>query len=130
MIRLEKIFKISLQDILGTSSKLLEDVLKMSWMLFARRLEDVLKTSWKRLEDVLKMSWRRFCKAPSRRIEDVLKIPSEDVWLIRIYSSSSRRLEDVFWRRRRKTSLRRLQDVFIKANVCWVCQLFSVEASS
>ena len=29
------------------------------------------------------------------------------------------RLENVFWRRRRKTSSRRLQDVFIKTNVCW-----------
>ena len=35
-----------------------QDVLKMSRCLedvFARRLEDILKTSWKRLEDVLKM---------------------------------------------------------------------------
>ena len=32
--------------------------------------------------------------------------------------TSWRRLEDVFWRRRRKTSSRRLQDVFIKMNVC------------
>ena len=32
----------------------------------------------------------------------------EDVWLKRIYSSWSRRLEDVFWRWRRKSSWRRL----------------------
>ena len=32
---------------------------------------------------------------------------SEDLWLRRIYSSWSRRLEDVFWRRRRKASLSR-----------------------
>ena len=37
-----------------------------------------------------------------------------------IYSSWSRRLEDVFWRRRQKTSSRRLQDVFIKTNVWWL----------
>ena len=31
-----------------------------------------------------------------------------------------RRLEDIFWWRRRKTSSRSLQDVFIKTNVWWV----------
>ena len=36
------------------------------------------------------------------------KMSSEDVRLRRTYSSWSRRLEDVFWRRRRKTSSRRL----------------------
>ena len=61
-----------LEDVLNTSSKRLEDVLKMSWRCFWRRLEKVLKTF---LQDVLKKSWRRF--------EDIL----------------ARRLEDVFWRR-------------------------------
>ena len=111
-------------------------VFKTSWRclqdVFARRLEDVLKTSlrrlgkmsWRRLEEVLKTSWRRFSKKSWRHLEnvlktygqdeyigldqDVFKTSSEDVWLIRIYSSSSRHLEDVFWRRRRKTSSRRL----------------------
>ena len=112
-----------LQNLLKTSWRCLEDI-------FARCLEDVLKTSWKRLEDILKMSWRRFCKASWRcfedvlassledvlkmswrHLEDVLKTSStciEDIWLRQIYSSWSRRLEDVFWSRRRKTSSRRL----------------------
>ena len=82
MIRLENVLKISLQDVLKTSWRCLEDV-------FARRLEDVLKTSWRRLEDV----WtRRIYWSWPRRLEDVLRTSSEDVWLIRIYSSSSRRL--------------------------------------
>ena len=85
----------------------------VSW----RRFEDLLKTSW---QDVLKMSWRRLEDVMARRLEDVLKTygqdeyiglgqdvletSSEDIWLIRIYSSSSRCHEDVF----------------IKTNVCWV----------
>ena len=133
MIHLENVLKISLQDVLRTSSKRLEDVLKMSWRRFSRRLEDVLKTSWRRLEDVY-----------ARRLEDVLKTSwrhLEDVWPRQIHWSWLRRLEDVFWRRkakayifaliktswrrledilwRRKTFSRRLQDVFIKTNVCW-----------
>ena len=81
MLRLQNFLKMSSRCICETSR---------------RRFEDVLKTSWTRPEDVLKTSWRRF--------EDVLKTSSEDVWVIRIYSSSSRSLEDVF----------------IKTNVCWV----------
>ena len=76
----------------------------------------VLKMSWRCLEDVLKTSWRCMDKT---NILVLIKTSSEDVWLIRIYSSSSRRLEDVL-----KTSFegeveRCLQDVFIKTNVCW-----------
>ena len=119
MIRLENVLKMSsrricetswgrLEDVLMTSGKRLEDVLETF-------LQDILKTSWSRLEDVWttrilvlsKTSWRR------------LKTSSEDIWLIRIYSPSSRRLEDVFWRRRRKSSSRGLQNVFIETIVCW-----------
>ena len=74
----------------------LVNVLKMS----SRRLQGVFKTSSRRLEDVLKTnisSWLR-------RLRNVLKTSSEDVWLKRIYSPWSRRLEDIFWRRRGKTS--------------------------
>ena len=137
MIRLQNVLKMSSRRICETSWRRFEDVLKTSWRcledVFARRLEDVLKTSWRhlgktswrRLEDVLKTSWRRLEDVWTRRIywswprrlEDVLKTSSEDVWLIRIYSSSSS-LEDVFWRRRRKTCSRSVQDVFIKTNVC------------
>ena len=90
MIRLENVLKISLQDVLKTSWRCLEDVFQDVLKTFWRRLEDVLKTSWKRLEDVLKMSWRRFCKTSWRCLEDVF----------------ARRLEDVL-----KTSWKRLEDV-------------------
>ena len=100
MIRLEDVLKISLQDVLKTSSKRFEDVLKMSWRHFSRRLEDVL-TFWRRLEDVLKTYGQDEYIGLD---QDVLKTSSEDVRLRRTYSSWSRRLEDVFRRRRRKTS--------------------------
>ena len=48
-----------------------------------------------RLEDVLKTSWRRMDKT---NILVLTKTSSEDVWLIRIYSSLSRNLEDVLKR--------------------------------
>ena len=173
MICLQKVLNISLQGVLKTSwrrledvLKTLEDVFKTSWRcleevlkMYWRRLEDVLKTSWrclenlwprriywswpKRLEDVLITSWRRMAKTNIlvltrtswRRLEDVLKTSwrhledvlktygqdkyigpdqdvlktsSEDERLRPTYSSWSRRLKEVFWRRRRKASSRRL----------------------
>ena len=75
MIRLENVLSTSLKDVLKMSWRHLEDVLKMSWRCFC-------KASWKRLEDFL-----------ARHLEDVFKTSSEDVWLGRIYSSWSRRLE-------------------------------------
>ena len=132
---LEDVLKMSWRRFCKTSWRRLEDVwprrIYWSW---PRRLEDVLKTygqdeyigldqdvfwrrkakanifilikkSWRRLEDVLKSSWRRMAKT---NILVLTKTSSEDVWLRRICSSWSRRLEDVFWRRRRKTSSRRL----------------------
>ena len=65
---------IHLENVLRTSSKRLEDILKMSWGHFWKTIVDVLKmfwkglfkTSWKRLENVL---WRRRRKmSPSRRV--------------------------------------------------------------
>ena len=94
---------IRLANFLKTSSKYLEDVLKMPW----RRFEDVLKTSWRHMT---KMS-----------LLVLIKMSSEDVWVRRIYLSWWRHLEDVFWRRRPQTSSRHLQDVFIKTNVFWEC---------
>ena len=91
------------------------------------RLENVLKTS---LEDVLKMSWRRFCKTSWRRLGNVLKTSwrlMAKTNILVLIKTSSRRLQDVFWRRRQKTSSRSLQDVFIKTNVCWkVSKLFQL----
>ena len=112
MIRLENILKISLQEVLKTSWRRLEDVLKTF-------LQDVLKTSWKRLEDVLKTySQDEYIGLD----QDVLKTSSEDVWLRRIYSSWSRRLEDGFWRQRRKTSSRCLhQDECLVGTCCAGC---------
>ena len=69
------------------------------------RLENVLKISSRRLEDVLKSSWRRMAKTNilvwPRRLEDVLKMSSEDVRLKRTYLSWSRcllktKMKDVF----------------------------------
>ena len=89
MIRLENVLKISLQDVLKTSWRCLEDVfqevLKTSW-------QDVLKMPWRRFEDVFKTSWRCLEDLFVRRLEEVL----------------ARRLEDVLktsWRRRAKTNI-------------------------
>ena len=99
MIRLENVLKISFQDVLKTSSKRLQNVLKISW----RRFEDVLRISWRRLQNVLKTYGQDEYIGLD---QDVLKTSSEDVRLRRTYSSWSRHLEDVFWRR--KTSSRRI----------------------
>ena len=148
MILLEKvlkdIFARRLDDILMTSSRSLENVLKMSGRRFEtswRRFKDILKTSSKRLEDVLKMSWRCFCrtcwqrlenvwcmtktnilllsKAPWRRLEDVFWRCMTKANIFVLIKACWKRPEDVFWRGRRKTSSNVLQDVFIKKNVCW-----------
>ena len=108
MTRLENVLKTSLQD-----------ALKMSWRHFCktccwgrlckkswRCLEDVLEMSSKRLEDVLKTYGQDEYIGLD---QDVFKTSSEDVWLRRIYSSRSRRLEDVF----------------IKTNIYWEVFEFS-----
>ena len=125
MIRLENVLKTSLEDVLKmfwrrfpkTSLKRFDDIL-------ARHLEDVLKT-------FLKTSWQDLLKTYGQDEniglhQDVLKTSLEDVWLWRLYSSWSRRLEDVFWRGRQKTSLRRLQGIVIETNVCWVTFLVAL----
>ena len=109
--------------VLKTFSKRLEDVLKMSWRRFPKTswrslknvpktlLQDVLKTSWKRLEDV----WpRRIHWSWPRRLENVSKTSSENVWLRWIS------LENVLKTSSGDENERRLQDVFIKTDVCWV----------
>ena len=73
----EDVLKTFLQDVLETSSKSLEGVLKISWRCFC-------KTSWRRLKNVLKTSWQDVLKMSCRRLEDV--------WPRRIYWSWSRRL--------------------------------------
>ena len=105
MIRLQNVLKMSSRRICETSWRRFEDVLKMSW----RRLEDVLKTSWKRLEDVLKTYGQDEYIGLD---QDVLKTSSEDVWLIKIYSSSSRCLEDALKTFFEVDDEKRLHDVF------------------
>ena len=111
--RLEDIFGRRLEDVLRTSWRRFEEVLKTSW----RRLEDflkmilqdILKTFWRRLEDVLKTSWRRITKM---NILGLIKTSSEDVWVKQIYSSWSRRLEDILKMSSEEEDERRLQEVF------------------
>ena len=113
MIRLGNVLKISLQDILKTSTKCLKGVLKMSWSRFCM-------TSWKRLET----SWRRTSKMNIliltktfwRHLVDVFWTRKAKVNIFVLIKTSC--LQDVFWRRGRKMSSRGLQDVFIKTNVC------------
>ena len=95
---------ISFSEVWPRQTVCLMDVLKtsliypcnMSWRcledVFAKRLEDVFKTF---LQDVLKTYVRRIYWSWSRRLENVFKTSSEEVWLRRIYSSWLRRLEDV-----------------------------------
>ena len=97
--RLENVLKTSLQSVLKAFWRRLQNVLaRCLWIC----IEEVLKTF---LQDALKTSGRRMTKA---NIFVLIKTSSKDVWPSRIYLSLSRRLEDVFWRGRRKTSSRRL----------------------
>ena len=138
-----------LKNVLNTSWKRLEDVMKTSWRRVNKKrltLWYILKTSWRRLENVFKILLRHVCKASRRRFKDVLarhlidvfKTSSrhfqsvfktsrrylENVWLRWIYSSWSRRLQDVLktssediWPRQIYATFededkRRLEDVF------------------
>ena len=103
--RLENILKMSWQDVLKMSWRCLQDVLKVSWIIFARRFEDVLKRSWRHLEDV----WlRRIYWSWQRRLQDVFWRRMTKAHMFVLIKTSWRPLEDSFWRRRRKTSSRRL----------------------
>ena len=117
MIHLEKVLKISLQDVFKTSWRHLEDVLKtfrkMSWI----RFHDVLKTSWQRLEDVLARCLEDVLKTSWKHLENVLKtswrgMASKDLWLRWIYSSWSKPLEDILKTSSEDEDERRLEDVF------------------
>ena len=63
-----------LQEVLKTSLKRLEDVLKTPWRCFCKRY-------WRHLQNILKVSW-------SRRLRDVLRC------LLKMYYP----VKDVFWR--------------------------------
>ena len=111
MVCLENVLKTSLQEVLNMSWRHLEDVFKTSWRRLEtpwRGLEDVLKTSWRRFQNVLKMFWR--C------LENVLKTSwrrLKGIWPRKIYWSWPRRLEDVFfYRRKAKANIFILEDVF------------------
>ena len=77
-----KMFSTRLQRNNFSSSRILKTSRKTTWRRLGRRKIVTLKTYWRRLEEV---------------------------WPRRIYCSWPRRLEDVFWRQRRKTSSRRLK---------------------
>ena len=91
----------------------LEDVMKTPSVFF---WQDVFKRSWRRYENAFSISWKRMTK---KNILVLIKTSSEDVWVTWIYSSWSRRLEEVLWIWRRKKFSGCLQDVFIKMNICW-----------
>ena len=93
MICLQNVLKTSLQDVLKTPWRCLEDVfarrlrdvlkrnLKTSW----RCLEDALKTSLKHLENVSKVSWRRFCETSEIILKKEQKTTKQGKqWLIKI----------------------------------------------
>ena len=85
-----------LKNILKIPWRLLQNVFNMPWRspedIFARLFEDVLKTTWKCLEDVLK----KYGTTEYIRLkQDVLKTSSEDVWLREVYLSCPRRLRQV-----------------------------------
>ena len=97
MIRLEQVWKSSLQYVLKTSSKRLEDVLKTF-------LRDVLKTFWRRLEDALKTSWRRL---ETYGLDGCIGLDEDVLWRC-ITKANIFVLIKMSWRLRRKTFSRRL----------------------
>ena len=95
---LEDVLKTSwrrLQNVLKRLQNVLKTFLQAVLRTFWRRLQDVLKISWRRLQDVFKTSWRRLGKTSWGRLEDVRPR--------RMYWSWSRSFH-VFWRRKGKTS--------------------------
>ena len=109
MIRLGNILKISLQNVMKTSWRFLED-------FFARRLEDVLKTSWRCLQNVLKTFLQDVLKTYGQDDyivldQDILKKSWRRLRLRQTYSSWSRRLEDVLKTFSEDEDERRLQEV-------------------
>ena len=73
----EKVLKMSWQDVLKMSERIVEDALKNIKDVLIRRLENALKTSWRRKFKVnifvlIKTSWRQRQKVSSWRLQDVL----------------------------------------------------------
>ena len=88
-------------------------VLKTSWRYLCKtswtRLQNVLKTSWRCLEDIFQDVLTTF----SRHVGKTSWRRLEDVWPRRIYWSWTRRLEDVFWRRKARAS------IFVSIKTSW-----------
>ena len=119
MIRLENILNTSFKEVW---KMFLQDVLKTSW-------QDVLKMSWRGLENVLNKSWRRISKTNIWVLidQDVFNTSwrrLEDVWLRRIYSSWSRRLQDECLVGRCTSSY---PEVFLRKGVLKICCKFTGE---
>ena len=108
-----KTFWRRLLNVIKTPSRCLKGI-------FGRYLKDILTTSWKRFQDVLKKLWRRYenvwargvYSSRSRRLNDILKKSSEDIWRRRIYSSLSRRLEVSFKTSSKDEDETSLKDIF------------------
>ena len=88
----------------------LQNVLNMSWRHFC-------KTSFRRFKNILKTSWQGVLKTYGQGEyigpdQDVLKTSSEDIWLRQIYSSLSKRLEDILETSYECKEEQRLQDDF------------------
>ena len=81
----------SLENVLKTSSKCLEDLLRICLEdIFARHFEDVWrrlededdsKTSWRRLEDVFKTFLQGVLETSLRHFENVLKTYDQDKYI-------------------------------------------------
>ena len=113
--RFEDIFARRLEDVLKMSSKLLEDVLNMSWRRFSRCLEDVLKTSWRHLQNILKKFLQDVLKTSWKCLEDVLKTSWRGMAktnILVLTKTSWRCLEDVFWRNEAKANIFVLMKMF------------------
>ena len=77
-----------------------------------------MKTFWRRLEDI----WpRRIYSSSSRHLEDVLKMPSEDVWLRRIYICLDQDVLKMSWRHLLKTKTKKVfhQDQYLVGSCFW-----------
>ena len=115
MIRLENVLTMYCRHLCNTSWRRFEIAFKTSWQdVFAKNywkcVEDVLKTSWSCIKDV----WpRQIFSSWSRRQEDVFRRHMSKTNTCVLIKMSSRRTEDVLRRRRQKTSSRHLEDDFI-----------------
>ena len=125
-------FAVRLRNVLNLSWRRVNKNSLTWWYILKRSWRHLCKTSWRCYEDVLNTSSKRFEDIFEDSLEivlktndqdeyivldqDVLKTPSEDVWLGRVYSFWSRRLEDVLKTSSEDEDERYLQDVFKRSS--------------